>query len=251
MKLNSSSDVEWQKTYGGANYDGVSSVQQTNDGGFIVAANTKSFGAANFDYDLWVLKIDKNGKIVPNPGNDMHTFNTNSNVSNTSVPANSTSFLVTTTSCAVNTSSVVGQNINYSVQTQADPNHNPYLEITSVSFDPHYSTMVVNWTASDIDDDNITISIDLRNESGVLKNFSGIENNGSYTMNVADLMIKGGTYIVRVNASDDFGGRTAAEYTIKLETGIDFVTLIILILAVGTTAAVLLIVTIRRRKRKR
>lgn len=35
----------WQKTYGGSNYDEAYSIQQTTDGGYIVAGETGSFGA--------------------------------------------------------------------------------------------------------------------------------------------------------------------------------------------------------------
>jgi len=61
LKLNSSGDVIWQKTYGGSGYDYAYSIQQTTDGGYIVAGNTYSFGAD--DYDIWVLKLDSNGEI--------------------------------------------------------------------------------------------------------------------------------------------------------------------------------------------
>ncbi|MCP4583730.1 MAG: T9SS type A sorting domain-containing protein [candidate division Zixibacteria bacterium] len=44
------------RTYGGVNDDGVSSMYRTNDGDFMVAGYTASFGAGSFD--CWVLKID-------------------------------------------------------------------------------------------------------------------------------------------------------------------------------------------------
>jgi len=52
----------WSKTYGGSDFDSASSIQQTTDGGYIVAGNTKSFGAAIMD--IWVLKLDNNGNIT-------------------------------------------------------------------------------------------------------------------------------------------------------------------------------------------
>jgi hypothetical protein len=61
LKLNSSGDIEWQKTYGGSEHDAVHSVQQTSDGGYIVAGWTQSFGEGNLD--AWVLKLSADGDI--------------------------------------------------------------------------------------------------------------------------------------------------------------------------------------------
>jgi len=52
----------WQKTYGGSSYDGASSIQQTTDGGYIVAGYTGSFGAGGGD--VYVIKLDANGNKV-------------------------------------------------------------------------------------------------------------------------------------------------------------------------------------------
>ena len=62
LKLDSAGDVEWERAYGGSGEDYAESIQQTHDGGFIVAGTTSSFGVAGFDY--WVLKLDSSGEIV-------------------------------------------------------------------------------------------------------------------------------------------------------------------------------------------
>jgi uncharacterized delta-60 repeat protein len=62
LKLNARGDVVWQKAYGGADDDYAYSIQQTSDGGYIVAGSTWSFGAG--ENDLWVLKLDPTGKVV-------------------------------------------------------------------------------------------------------------------------------------------------------------------------------------------
>jgi len=51
----------WAKTYGGPNGDEARSIQQTADGGYIVAGWTGSFGAGRSD--IWVLKLDPNGDV--------------------------------------------------------------------------------------------------------------------------------------------------------------------------------------------
>ncbi len=61
LKLSSGGDVEWQRAYGGWGYDWASSIQETSDGGYVVAGYTKSFGAGF--YDIWVLKLDTGGDI--------------------------------------------------------------------------------------------------------------------------------------------------------------------------------------------
>jgi len=61
LKLDADGNIQWQKTYGGPNYDIAHSIQQTSNGGFIVAGETNSFGSG--DYDVWVLKLDSNGIV--------------------------------------------------------------------------------------------------------------------------------------------------------------------------------------------
>jgi predicted secreted protein len=51
--------LEWQKTYGGAEYDSAFSVVQTNDGGYAIAGETDSFGAGS--RDSWLVKTDAIG----------------------------------------------------------------------------------------------------------------------------------------------------------------------------------------------
>ncbi|MCK4816910.1 hypothetical protein KA005_14165, partial [bacterium] len=60
-KLDSLADIEWQRTYGGIGNDSVCSIQQTNDGGFILSGDTFSFGAGG--QDIWVLKLSSTGNI--------------------------------------------------------------------------------------------------------------------------------------------------------------------------------------------
>ncbi len=61
VKLDSTGDVQWKKTFGGAGTEKLSSVVQTSDGGFIIGGSTSSFGAGSTD--TLVLKLDANGEI--------------------------------------------------------------------------------------------------------------------------------------------------------------------------------------------
>jgi uncharacterized delta-60 repeat protein len=56
-----SGEIQWQKSYGGTDYDGAESIQETADGGYIAAGLTMSFGAGG--NDLWVLKLDPSGAV--------------------------------------------------------------------------------------------------------------------------------------------------------------------------------------------
>jgi len=61
LKLTSTSQISWQKTFGGVAYGHARSIQQTPDGGYILAGNTESFGVGGFDF--WVLKLTSNGNV--------------------------------------------------------------------------------------------------------------------------------------------------------------------------------------------
>jgi len=61
VKTDANGNMEWNKTYGGVDYDGAWSVQQTSDGGYIAAGYTNSFGAGA--YDFWVVKTDASGTM--------------------------------------------------------------------------------------------------------------------------------------------------------------------------------------------
>lgn len=67
IKLNSLGDIEWQKTYGGTQEDLLTSIQHTNDGGYILLGITASIdGDITFNHgtnDCWVIKIDFQGNI--------------------------------------------------------------------------------------------------------------------------------------------------------------------------------------------
>ena len=62
MKLDGTGAITWQKTYGGVGSDSIYSIRQTQDGGYIVAGNTYSFGVG--DEDIWIMKLDPAGAIT-------------------------------------------------------------------------------------------------------------------------------------------------------------------------------------------
>jgi hypothetical protein len=62
VKANSVGDTLWTRTYGGSLNDLAYSVQQTTDGGYIVAGATSSFSAG--DYDMYLVKTDEFGDTL-------------------------------------------------------------------------------------------------------------------------------------------------------------------------------------------
>jgi len=62
IKTDINGNMEWNKTYGGAESDVAFSLIETSDGGFAIAGYTGSFGAG--DYDFWLIKTDEHG-IIP------------------------------------------------------------------------------------------------------------------------------------------------------------------------------------------
>lgn len=82
IKLNAKGGEEWQKTIGGSGQDEVSCMVRTRDGGFVVGGTSSSDASPNPSeggellaknekttdcfggLDYWVMKLDKDGKIV-------------------------------------------------------------------------------------------------------------------------------------------------------------------------------------------
>jgi len=62
IRTNENGDTLWTRTYGGNSIDVGYSVQQTTDGGFIIAGYTRSYGAGS--YDVYLIKTDENGNTL-------------------------------------------------------------------------------------------------------------------------------------------------------------------------------------------
>jgi len=62
IRTDSKGKLLWQRTFGGAHKDEACSLDQTRDGGFIIAGWTLSFGAGR--RDVYLIKTDSNGNQV-------------------------------------------------------------------------------------------------------------------------------------------------------------------------------------------
>jgi hypothetical protein len=59
VKTDGEGNEEWQRTFGGEYSDEAFSVQQTADGGYVIAGRTDSYGAG--EYDAYLVKTDGEG----------------------------------------------------------------------------------------------------------------------------------------------------------------------------------------------
>src|SRR6056297_3677846 len=68
VKLDALGNIEWDNTIGGASDEGLNSIQQTADGGYILGGYSVSNISADksengIGYDYWVIKLDALGTI--------------------------------------------------------------------------------------------------------------------------------------------------------------------------------------------
>jgi regulation of enolase protein 1 (concanavalin A-like superfamily) len=74
IKTDPNGDTLWTRSYGGTDQENGNFVQQTSDGGYILAGNTQSYG--NGGYDQFIVRTDANGdtlwtKTMGGPGDDI------------------------------------------------------------------------------------------------------------------------------------------------------------------------------------
>jgi len=61
IKIDDAGNLQWSKSFGSLLSDEGQTVKQTTDHGYIIAGETRSFGAG--DYDVYLLKTDSNGNL--------------------------------------------------------------------------------------------------------------------------------------------------------------------------------------------
>jgi hypothetical protein len=62
VKTDANGDSLWSRTFGGSNPEVCNFVQQTSDGGYVLAGSTSSFGSGS--YDFWLVKTDSDGDLL-------------------------------------------------------------------------------------------------------------------------------------------------------------------------------------------
>jgi hypothetical protein len=62
VRIDAAGGIVWQKRYGGDLGDAGVAIRQTRDGGYVVAGDTRSYGAGSAD--VWVLRLDAAGSVL-------------------------------------------------------------------------------------------------------------------------------------------------------------------------------------------
>jgi hypothetical protein len=63
IKTDEDGNVEFDKSFGGSDFDRMSSVTETSEGGFALAGESESFGLP-FGRDMWLIETDEEGNIL-------------------------------------------------------------------------------------------------------------------------------------------------------------------------------------------
>lgn len=61
-KTDVNGNISWSKVFGGSSFETSYHVLQTNDGGYILAGGSSSFGSSS--YEMYIVKTDNNGNIL-------------------------------------------------------------------------------------------------------------------------------------------------------------------------------------------
>jgi hypothetical protein len=79
VKFDATGNKQWDKTFGGNNLDNSARIQQTTDGGYILAGDSYSGISGDktepnrttgtvLKMDYWILKLDANARELGDPG---------------------------------------------------------------------------------------------------------------------------------------------------------------------------------------
>ncbi len=68
VKTNKEGVIEWQRTFGGTDVDEILALQQTKDGGYILAGNSQSYAGGDKAenkgvFDCWIIKLNRFGSV--------------------------------------------------------------------------------------------------------------------------------------------------------------------------------------------
>lgn len=208
MKLDSNGNVLWQKTYGGADGEWAYSIQETSDGGYIVAGETLSFGAGGSD--VWIMKLSPNGdfpscstgssQVSPQDTN-VNPQDSNADVNDTNVVGSDTNVEPADTSSTVTTLCIHELRPPFLFYFTANPD---------TGFAPLTTTF--SWYVYSLEGYALTCYIDVDND-GVNEytiNNCAINTSQNHTYSTA------GTYTAKLTVNDGKGGTTSKTVNVNV-----------------------------------
>jgi hypothetical protein len=130
----------------------------------------------------------------------------------------------------------IANSFTFSFTTEEEPteppgpiNHDPVVSVSSPSSDISDHTFTIEWSATDVDDDPLTIDLYYDNDkdtgNGMILIESGVSNSGSYVWDTSDL--SEGNYYVYVTANDgtveigSYSGRLTIDHPEEVDTDDD------------------------------
>ncbi len=215
VKTDANGNVQWAKIYGGTDWDEARSVQQTSDGGYIVAGYTRSFGAGGGD--LFLIKTDANGNVqwakTYGGGSYDHAFSVRQTSNGGYIVAGQTNsfgagssdiFLIKTDANGnISSSCGIVQDVNPTVYDILPTVNEPFptvadrtLTVTSPPLTITSPTLTVNAPCPLSDDNELGISESCKPVSGIITPYKGgikITKSGDFEVkvyNVSGVLVK-------------------------------------------------------------
>jgi hypothetical protein len=182
----------WNTTFGGSLDDIGYAVQQTDDGGFIIAGSTESFGSGGAD--MWLIKTDQHGN---------HRWNTTFGGSLDDIgyavqQSDDGNYVI----AGCTESFGAGETDAWVIKLSAnEPPYTPDVAGSTSSYQWVDTTYTVS--ATDTDDDSLQFYFDWGDGSGEWTNFVA----SGEALGVAHRWTDDGTFFVKVRAQDENGGK--------------------------------------------
>lgn len=198
MKLGSTGNITWAKTFGGAGDECANWVIQTSSGEFMVAGDAQSFGPGG--YDVLVIKINQDGTMAPTCPWYPAAVNTSNPTPSSSSPTVGANELPSNVSVFPTVTSPSVQAVDICADAAVEENKNYIKGNLSCIANPVSRSAVINYQIP------VTSKVSLKvyDISGIcVKNILNEEKQaGNYSININTKNLNAGVYLVSLNAGN-------------------------------------------------